>query len=235
MQWTNETNWVPSSVRRYLLLLFLLRSPAAYLWCSPFWVRFLRMSSFFNPTFEVVTLRLRGWWLLGVFLLPAFTRHRHECQNLLSPCDGMHVCTDWTSVYTLIRKSFGVMESEPMLTPREKSPLPEKILLERGSNPRRCIKQDSEPNTLPHPSPPKEVLRDDVILRAVQSCTSSMANTKITLRRHEHQTKGQAKLTALYNLFQSFCMHVSPGLWQQTCRGGIRQLEMMCYRRILGI
>ena len=64
--------------------------------------------------------------MLSVFLLPAFTRLGHECQDLLSPCDGMHVCTDWTTVYTLIRKSFGRMESEPMLTPREKSPLPEK-------------------------------------------------------------------------------------------------------------
>ena len=30
-----------------------------------------------------------------------------------------------TSVYTLIRKSYGGVESEPKLTPREKSPLPE--------------------------------------------------------------------------------------------------------------
>ena len=49
---------------------------------------------FFNPTIEVVTLRLRGWCILGVFLLPAFTRLGHECQDLLSPCEGMHVCTD---------------------------------------------------------------------------------------------------------------------------------------------
>ena len=28
---------------------------------------------------------------LGVFLLPAFTRLGYECQDLLSPCDGMHV------------------------------------------------------------------------------------------------------------------------------------------------
>ena len=40
-----------------------------------------------------------------VFLLPAFTRLGHECKDLLSPCDGMHVSTDWTSVYTLIPKS----------------------------------------------------------------------------------------------------------------------------------
>ena len=80
---------------------------------------------FFNPNIEVVTFRLRGWCMLGVFLLPAFTRLGHECQELWSLYDGMRVCADQTSVYTLIRKSLRGMESEPMLTPREKSPLPE--------------------------------------------------------------------------------------------------------------
>ena len=47
---------------------------------------------FFNPTIEVVTFRLRGWCMLRV--LPAFTRLGHERQDLLSSCDGMHVCTD---------------------------------------------------------------------------------------------------------------------------------------------
>ena len=55
----------------------------------------------------------------------------------------MHVCTDLTSFYTLIRKSFGEMGSEPLLPPREKSPL------RGGSNPRSCTTQDSEPYTLP--------------------------------------------------------------------------------------
>ena len=59
-----------------------------------FWVRFLRMWPFFNPTIKVVTFRLCGWCVLGVFLLPAFTRLGHECQDLLSQCDEMHVCTD---------------------------------------------------------------------------------------------------------------------------------------------
>ena len=77
-----------------------------YLWGSPFWMRFLCVWPFSNPTIEVVTFRLRGWCMLGVFLLLAFTRLGHECQDLLSPCDGMHVCTDWTSLHTLIRKSF---------------------------------------------------------------------------------------------------------------------------------
>ena len=40
-----------------------------------------------------------------MFLLPAFTRLGNGCENLLSPCDRMHVCRDWTSVYSLIRKS----------------------------------------------------------------------------------------------------------------------------------
>ena len=59
-----------------------------------FGVRFLRMWPFFNPTIKVVTFRLRGWCVLGVFLLPAFTRLGHERQDLLSPWDEMHVCTD---------------------------------------------------------------------------------------------------------------------------------------------
>ena len=46
----------------------------------------------FNPTIELVTFRLRGWCMLGRFLLPTFTRPGHECQDLLSPCDGMRVC-----------------------------------------------------------------------------------------------------------------------------------------------
>ena len=49
-------------------------------------------SAMFNPNIEVVTFRLSGWCMLGVFLLPAFTRLGHEHQDLLSPCDGMHVC-----------------------------------------------------------------------------------------------------------------------------------------------
>ena len=52
---------------------------------------------FFNPIIEVVTFRLRGWRMLGMFLfflLPAFTCLGHECEDLWRPCDGKHVCTD---------------------------------------------------------------------------------------------------------------------------------------------
>ena len=39
------------------------------------------MLSFFNPTTEVVTFRLHGWHMLGVFLLPTYIHTGHECQN----------------------------------------------------------------------------------------------------------------------------------------------------------
>ena len=59
---------------------------------------FAYMTAFCSPTIEVVTFRLHGWnvlgVVLGVFLLPAFTHLGHECSDLLSLCDGMHVCTD---------------------------------------------------------------------------------------------------------------------------------------------
>ena len=48
----------------------------------------------FDPTIEVVTFHLRGWCMLGVFLLLAFTLLGHERQDFFSPCNGMHVCTD---------------------------------------------------------------------------------------------------------------------------------------------
>ena len=75
-------------------LLFFFCVPSYISGVHHFWVRFLRMWPFFNPTIKVVTFRLRGWCVLGVFLLPAFTRLGHERQDLLSPCDEMHVCTD---------------------------------------------------------------------------------------------------------------------------------------------
>ena len=130
----------PCLTRASKLLFLLLLSSQLDLWGSPFWVTFLQMwpfkkNFFFNPTTEVVKFRLGRWCMLGVFLLPAFTRSGHKRQDLLKLCDGMHVCTDQILVYTLIWKSFGGIESEPMLTPREKSPLPEKNYPQRRTEP----------------------------------------------------------------------------------------------------
>ena len=68
--------------------------PQLYLWGSPLLGEIFAYVTVFNPTIKVVTFRLRGWCVLGVFLLPAFTRLGHERQDLLSPCDEVHVCTD---------------------------------------------------------------------------------------------------------------------------------------------
>ena len=74
---------------------FFLCVPQLYLWGSPLLGEiFAYVTVFFNPTVKVVTFRLRGWCVLGVFLLPAFIHLGHERQDLLSPCDEMHVCTD---------------------------------------------------------------------------------------------------------------------------------------------
>ena len=73
----------------------LLCVPQLYLWGSPFLGEiFCICDHFFNPTIKAVTFRLHGWCMLGVFLLPAFTCLGHERQDLLSPCDEVHVCTD---------------------------------------------------------------------------------------------------------------------------------------------
>ena len=45
-----------------------------------YWVRFLRMWPFFYPTIKVVTFRLRGWCVLGVFFVA-----------------GIHPSRTWTS------------------------------------------------------------------------------------------------------------------------------------------
>ena len=63
----------------------------------------------------------------GCVFVASIHRLGRERQDLLSPSDRLHVCTDQASVYTLIRKSFGGLEPEPMLTPRGKSPLLESV------------------------------------------------------------------------------------------------------------
>ena len=75
------------------ILLLLLRSPALSLGFTILG-EILAYVTVYNPKIKVVTFRLRGWCMLGVFLLPAFTHLGHERQDLLSPCDGMHVSTD---------------------------------------------------------------------------------------------------------------------------------------------
>ena len=73
--------------------------------------------------------------MLGVFLLPAFTRLGHECQDIFSLCDEMHVHRLDLHLYSHL--SFVGIESKPMATTRE-NPLNQK------NSPQRRI----EPTTL---------------------------------------------------------------------------------------
>ena len=98
--------------------------PQLYLWGSPLWVRFLRMWLFFNPTIKVVTFRLRGWCVLGVFFVAGI----HPSRTWTS---GSFESMRWNACLHRLDlglyshpKEFWGMEFEPMLTPREKSPLP---------------------------------------------------------------------------------------------------------------
>ena len=101
----------------------------------------------FNPTTEVVTFRLWGRCMLGVFLLPAFTHLGHECQDLLSLCSGMHMCTDLG--LSSHPNDIGGNGVRTHVNSKRKIPSTTNILLREGSNPRCCIKQESKPNILP--------------------------------------------------------------------------------------
>ena len=73
----------------------------------------------------------------GCILLPAFTGLGHERQDLWSLCNKC-MCAQTRPQFILSsERVFWGLEFEPMLTPREKSPLPENFP-RGGSNPRRC-------------------------------------------------------------------------------------------------
>ena len=92
--------------------------------------------------------------MLSVFLLPVITRLGHESQVRLSPRDGMHVCTDH-GLYS--HPSCRGMESEPMLTPRGKSPPPEKFSSEEDRTQDAASNRTASPThyqrAIPAPDP----------------------------------------------------------------------------------
>ena len=64
----------------FLVFCFFLRSPAISLGFTTFGWDFCVCDRFFNPTIKVVTFRLRGWCVLGVFFVA-----------------GIHPSRTWTS------------------------------------------------------------------------------------------------------------------------------------------
>ena len=84
-----------------LLLLYLYGTPCFW------WVFFLRMwPSFLNPTTEGVTFRLRERCVLGMFLLPAFTRLGHKCQDYAWTYVPKHTCS-WNEYGQICYVSMG--------------------------------------------------------------------------------------------------------------------------------
>ena len=80
---------------------------------------------FFNLTIEVVTFRLRGWCVLGVFLLLTFTCLGHECKDILSP---------WNAYVQRLDLGLNSHPKELDLKPtgKEKARLPKKQLAQRS-------------------------------------------------------------------------------------------------------
>ena len=109
----------------FIGLVLLLMHSQLYLWGSPFWARFFANFTLFSFYPIQRGSHIPSLWTVHAGCVSVAGLSPVYGMNVLSPWDGMHVCTDYTLVHTLIRKSLGGMESEPMLTPREKSPLPE--------------------------------------------------------------------------------------------------------------
>ena len=107
-----------------------------------------------EPCIKVVTFRLHGWCVLGVFLLTAFTRLGHDVRIFwVRAMKCMRAQTRPRFILSSERV-FGGMEFEPMLSPREKSPLPENIP-RGGSNPWRCGQRvQTLPTSYSGPPPP---------------------------------------------------------------------------------
>ena len=120
-----------------LFLLLLLRSPAISLGFTIFGWDFCVCDRFLNPTIKVVTFRLRGWCVLGVSVAgihPPRTRTSGSFESV-----RWNACAHRLDLglYSHPKEFLGGMEFEPMLTPREQSPLPENFP-RGGSNPWRC-------------------------------------------------------------------------------------------------
>ena len=160
---------------------------------------------FFHPTIEVATSRLHGLCMLGVILLPAFTRLGHECQDLLSPCDGMHNICAYTRPRFILSSERVVLLCfvfvlfflfcfvfvvgggggggvRTYVNSKGKIPSTGKILLRGGSNPRRCIKQDREPKTLPT----SYSGRRSVVKSCITSIPHSFPIARDTQQDHNH-------------------------------------------------
>ena len=115
----------------------------------------------FNPTVEVVTFRLLGWCMLGMLLLPAFTRLGHVWKSGSLESVRWNVCVHRhdLSLYSH-RKDFWGNGVRAHDNSKGKNPLYRR--LRGGSNPRHCMTRIASPThyrlsysaPLPPPPPP---------------------------------------------------------------------------------
>ena len=121
--------------------------PQLDLWGSPLLVRFWCMwLFFFTPTIEVVIFHLHEWCMLDVFLFPSSTCLRHERQESVRWNACMH--RPDLRLYSHLKEFWGNGVGTHVNS-KGKIPSTRKLLPRGGWNPWCCIKQDSEPNTLP--------------------------------------------------------------------------------------
>ena len=106
------------------LFVCFLPSPAISLGFT-LWVRFLRMWPFFNPTIKVVTSRLRGWMRAGCVFVAGIHPSRTWMSGSFESV-RWNACVHRLGILSSERVLVG-MEFEPMLTPGEKSTLPESV------------------------------------------------------------------------------------------------------------
>ena len=136
--------------------------------------------------------------MLDVFLLLAFTRLGHERQDLLSPCAQTRPRFILSS-----ERVFGGMEFEPMLTPREKSLLPENFP-RGGSNPRCGITQDSEPKHYQRAIPAPDLRSTHMVC----SCQARGGSTDVSIT---------TTVTPLSDLIYHLLVLSCPVLVRQEC------------------
>ena len=158
--WGPSSSAFPAMSLGFTSLFLLLLRSQLYLWglpvffniiiifffCFPSHISGVHRSSSSSSAFPAISL---GFTIEDVvFLLPSFTRLGRECRDLLSPCDGMHLCTDYTRPrFILLPEGVFRERSQNPCQPQGKNPLYWR--LRGGWKPRRSITEDSEPNTQP--------------------------------------------------------------------------------------
>ena len=132
----NKTCWV------HFPVLLLLCSPAISLGFTILGEIFVYLT-IFNPTIEVVTFRLRGWCMLGVFFVASI----HRPWTWMS---GSFESVWWNACVHRLDlslyshpKEFGENGIRTHVNSKGKIPSTVKILPRGGSTPRLCIQQDT--------------------------------------------------------------------------------------------